>query len=47
MRYSSNVRENKDLVNSNKSLDEVKTEDTNDKIKNDKEEIATKVVAVK
>ena len=47
MRYSSNVGENKDLVNSNKSLDEVKTEDTNDKIKNDKEEIATKVVAVK
>jgi len=46
-RYSSNVGENKDVVNSNKSLEEAKVEETNDKIKSDKEETVAKVVAVK
>ena len=46
-RYSSSIQENKDLNNLNKSADEVKTEDKEDKIASKKEETLAKVVAVK
>jgi len=46
-RYSSNVEENKDLTSLNKSIDETKIEEKEDKITDSKEEETTKVVAVK
>ena len=46
-RYSSNVEENKDLRNLNKSQDEIKIEEKEDKITSNKEEVTTKVAAVK
>tara|TARA_B100000900_G_scaffold233247_1_gene198021 strand:+ start:1651 stop:2088 length:438 start_codon:yes stop_codon:yes gene_type:complete len=46
-RYSSNVEENKDLTSQNKSIDETKIEEKEDKITDSKEEETTKVVAVK
>ena len=46
-RYSSSVQENKDLNILNKSADEVKTEEKEDKIASNKEETLAKVVSVK
>ena len=46
-RYSSSVQENKDLNILNKSVDEVKTEEKEDKIASNKEETLAKVVSVK
>ena len=46
-KYSSNVEENKDLTSLNKSIDETKIEEKEDKITDSKEEETTKVVAVK
>ena len=46
-RYSSSVQENKDLNILNKSVDEVKTEEKQDKIASNKEETLAKVVSVK
>ena len=46
-RYTSNVEEDKDLTNLNKSIDETKIEEKEDKITGSKEEETTKVVAVK
>ena len=46
-RYSSNTEEDKDLTNLNKSLEETKTEEKEDKITGSKEEVTTKVAAVK
>ena len=46
-RYSSNVEENKDLTSLNKSIDETKIEEKEDKITDSKEAETTKVVAVK
>ena len=46
-RYSSNVEENKDLTSLNKSIDETKIGEKEDKITDSKEEETTKVVAVK
>ncbi len=46
-RYSSNVEENKDLTSLNKSIDETKIEEKEDKITDSKETETTKVVAVK
>ena len=46
-RYSSNVEENKDLTNSNKTIVETKIEEKEDKITSSKEETTAKVAAVK
>ena len=46
-KYSSNVEENKDLTSLNKSIDETKIEEKEDKITDSKEAETTKVVAVK
>jgi len=46
-RYSLNVEENKDSTNSNKNLEDAKTEVKEEKITSNKEEEAAKVVAVK
>jgi hypothetical protein len=46
-RYSSNVEEDKDLTSLNKSINETKIEEKEDKITGSKEEETTKVVAVK
>ena len=46
-KYSSNVEENKDLTSLNKSIDETKIGEKEDKITDSKEEETTKVVAVK
>ena len=46
-RYSSNTEEDKDLTNLNKSLEETKTEEKEDKITGSKDEVTTKVAAVK
>ena len=46
-RYSSNVEENKDLTNSNKTIVETKIEEKEDKITSNKEETTAKVAAVK
>ena len=46
-RYSSSVQENKDLNILNKSVDEVKTEEKEDKIASNKEETLAKVLSVK
>ena len=46
-RYSSNVEENKDLTNSNKTIVETKIEEKEDKITSGKEETTAKVAAVK
>ena len=46
-RYLSNVDEDKDLRNLNKSQDEIKIEEKEDKITSNKEEETTKVAAVK
>ena len=46
-RYSSNVEENKDLTNSNKTIVETKIEEKEDKITSSKEETTAEVAAVK
>ena len=46
-RYSSNVEENNDLTNSNKTIVETKIEEKEDKITSNKEETTAKVAAVK
>ena len=46
-RYSSNVEENKDLTSQNKSIDETKIEEKEDKITSSKEETTAEVAAVK
>ena len=46
-RYSSNVEEDKDLTSLNKSINETKIEEKEDKITSSKEETTAKVAAVK